>query len=82
MMHGGPLGKGLMVAICLPLCILIFIVAKLFVGIFVYNDAKKAKINSAGLWALASALAPCCVGMISYLIVRTVCRNKVNDIED
>ncbi len=48
---------------------LLVIIIPAAIGIYVYNDAKKRKMNAV-LWALISILAPGFIGLIVYLVVR------------
>lgn len=53
----------------IPIVILFTIGLPVFIGVFVYKDAKKRDTNAL-LWALVSAFTPSFIGLIIYLIVR------------
>ena len=50
--------------------LLILITLSIFIGVFVYRDSKKRGMNPV-LWTLLAIIAPCFLGLIIYLIVRT-----------
>lgn len=52
------------------LIILSLAVVTIGVGIYVYRDAKGRRMNG-GLWALIAIFAPCFMGLIVYLLVRS-----------
>lgn len=54
----------------IPVIILLTIGIPLIIGICVYRDADKRVDCSPWLWALVAALAPSCIGLIIYLIIR------------
>ena len=58
----GILLLGLMAALALSI--------PMFVGVYVYYDAKRRGMNAVA-WTLAAVLAPALAGFIIYLLVRT-----------
>lgn len=58
--------------------VLLFLVAPILIGIIVYNDARKRKVQSPFVWALIAALVPFCIGLLLYAIigVTTVDQNR------
>ena len=61
---------GTSVSIAFSIFLLILITLSIFIGVFVYRDSKKRGMNSV-LWTLLAIIAPCFLGLIIYLIVRT-----------
>lgn len=56
--------------IIIPILISVFIIfLPLFIGIYVYNDAKSRNMNAL-LWMLIAMLVPTYLGLLAYLIVR------------
>lgn len=61
-----------MSVIIIPIIITVLILCialPIVIGVYVYNDAKRRKMNSV-MWTLISVLAPGFIGLIIYLIVR------------
>ena len=56
-------------AVNLLLVISIFAFLPILVGVYVYRDAKRRKMN-APLWTIIAILAPSLIGFIIYLLVR------------
>lgn len=56
----------------LPVILIILALAAVMigVGVYVYRDAKGRRMNG-GLWALIAIFAPCFMGLIVYLLVRS-----------
>lgn len=56
----------------LPVILIILALAAVMIGmgVYVYRDAKGRRMN-AGLWSLIAIFAPCFMGLIVYLLVRS-----------
>ncbi len=57
-------------SISFSLFLLIMIILTILIGVFVYKDSKRRGINPV-LWTLIAIIAPCFIGLIIYLLVRT-----------
>lgn len=58
-----------MMMIPILLVVIFPLICCVVIGVFVYRDASKRRMNKV-LWALVAALTPAFVGLIIYLIVR------------
>ena len=54
----------------IPIVLIISVGIPVIIGVLVYRDAKKRVDCKPILWALVAALAPCCIGLILYLVIR------------
>ena len=60
--------NALFIFVMIPVLILLSIVP-ILVGVYVYRDAKRRKMNAA-LWTLIAVVAPGLIGFIVYLLAR------------
>jgi len=48
--------------------VLVFLIAPILIGVFVYRHANNHPIGHATLWALVCALTPFYIGLLIYMI--------------